>query len=51
MWGEKEFLLIFVHIYWFDQKHLFKQILILLRIYSLKHVKKNKLSEYFKAPF
>ena len=51
MWGEKVFLLIFVHIYWFDQKQLFKQILILLRIYPLKHVKKNKLSEYFIAPF
>ena len=51
MWGEKVFLLIFVHICWLDQKQLCKQILILLRIYPLKHVKKNKLSEYFNAPF
>ena len=30
--GEKQFLLIFVPFYWFDQKHLFKQIQIFLRI-------------------
>ena len=32
IWGEKHFLLIFVPFYWFDQKELFKQIQILLRI-------------------
>ena len=31
-WGEKQFLLIFVPFYWFDQKQLFKQIQIFLRI-------------------
>ena len=51
MLAKKVLFLIFVHIYWFDQKQLFKQILILLRIYPFKHVKKNKLSEYFIAPF
>ena len=32
LWGEKQFLLIFVPFYWFDQKQLFKQIQIFLRI-------------------
>ena len=31
-WGEKQFLLIFVPFYWFDQKQLFKQIQIFLLI-------------------
>ena len=31
-WGEKQFLLIFVPFYWFDQKKLLKQIQIFLRI-------------------
>ena len=31
-WGEKQFLLIFVPFYWFDQKQLFEQIQIFLRI-------------------
>ena len=31
-WGEKQFLLIFVPFYWFDQKQLFKQTQIFLRI-------------------
>ena len=43
---EKQFLLILLPFYWFDQKQLFKQINILF-----KHAKKNKLSEYFSAPF
>ena len=30
--GEKQFLLIFIRFYWFDQKHLLKQIQIFLRI-------------------
>ena len=30
--GEKQFLLIFIPFYWFDQKQLFKQIQIFLRI-------------------
>ena len=41
----------FVPFYWFDQKVLFQKFLILLRIYPFKHVKKNKLSDYFSAPF
>ena len=32
LWGEKEFLLIFDTFYWFDEKELFKQIQIFLRI-------------------
>ena len=32
IWGEKQFLLIFVPFYWFDQNNLFKQIQIFLRI-------------------
>ena len=41
----------FVPFHWFDQKVLFQKFLILLRIYPFKHVKKNKLSDYFSAPF
>ena len=51
-WGEKQILLIFVPFYYFEQKGLFKQILIFhldLPLYKL--VKKNKLSEYFSATF
>ena len=36
LWGEKLFLLEFVPIYWFDQKQLFKKILILLRLYPFQ---------------
>ena len=44
------FVLIFIPFYWFDQKHLFKEIQIFLRIlYLFKHGKKTKLSEYFIA--
>ena len=32
IWGEKQFLLIFIPFYWFDQKQLFKQTQIFLRI-------------------
>ena len=49
--GEKQFLLIFVPIYWFDQKLLFKQNQIFLRIAPFKPGKKNKLSKYFDARF
>ena len=34
--GEKQFLLIFIHLYRFEQKHLFKQILIFLRIFTFQ---------------
>ena len=44
------FFLEFGPFYWFDQKVLFQNFLILLRIYPFKHVKKNKLSDYFRAP-
>ena len=33
LWGEKQFFLEFAPFYWFDQKELVKQIIILLRIY------------------
>ena len=36
LWGEKHFLLIFVPIYRFDQKELFKHILILIMIYPFQ---------------
>ena len=49
--GGKQFLLILVPVYWFDQKQLFKQIQIFLRICPFKHIKINKLSEYFSARF
>ncbi len=51
IFGGQKFLLIIVPFYWFEQKQLFKQILIYHRIYPLKDVKKNKLSEYISAPF
>ena len=45
LWGEKKFLLIFVHFYSFDQKHLFKQIQIFLRTCPFPNMfKKNFLS-------
>ena len=37
-WGEKQFLLIFVHFYWFDQKQLFKQIQIFFTIFSFSNL-------------
>ncbi len=50
-WGEKQFLLIFLPFNWFDQKQLFKQIQFSSTFAPFKHVKKNKLSEYFSAFF
>ena len=38
LWGEKRFLLIFVSFYWVDQKKLFKQIQIYLRICSFSNL-------------
>ena len=50
--GEKQFLLTFIHFYWFDQKQLLIQIQIFLQDFPLfKHGKKNKLSDYFSACF
>ena len=40
-WGEKQFLLIFVPFYWFDQKQLFKQIQIFLRICPFSNLWRN----------
>ena len=51
IWGEKQFLLIFVTLYWIDQKQLFKQIQIFPGFSPFKHGKTNKLSEYFSALF
>ena len=44
--GEKQFLFIFIRFYWFDQKHLLKQIQIFLRIYPFSNMvrKRNSLS-------
>ena len=45
MWllcGEKQFLLIFIPFYWFDQKLLFKLIQISSGFVPLKHGKKKK---------
>ena len=49
--GVKQFLLIFIPFYWFDQKQLFKLIQIFSGFAPFKHGKKNKLSEYFSAHF
>ena len=50
--GEKQFLLIFMRFYWFDQKHLLKQIQIFPQdLPFFKHGKKNKLSEIISARF
>ena len=51
IWLEKKFLLRFPPFYLFDQKQLFKQIQIFLRISPISYMLKNKLSEYFSAPF
>ena len=51
LWGEKQFLLIFVTLYWIDQKQLFKQIQIFPGFSPFKHGKTNKLSEFFNALF
>ena len=47
--GEKQFLLIIIHFYWFNQKLLFKQSKFSSEYAPFKHGKKNKLSEYFNA--
>ena len=45
--GEKQFLLIFIHFYMFDQKMLFKHIQIFLRIFPFSNmVRKNKRSDF-----
>ena len=44
LYREEQFLLIFISFYWFDEKELFKQILIFLRICSLQIWKKKFLS-------
>ena len=41
LWEEKQFLLIFVPFYWFDNKHKFKQVQIFLRICPFSHLLKN----------
>ena len=52
IWGEKQFLLIFVPFYWFDQNNLFKQIQIFLRIcIFLNMVRKKKSSEFYQYSF
>ena len=48
--GEKKFWLIFVNFYWFDQKHLLKQIQISLKICHFQTWLKKK-SDYFSARF
>ena len=47
LWGEKQFLLIFIPFYWFEKKKLFKQILIFLSIYQFSNMvrKTNFLSK------
>ena len=51
LFGETQFLLIFVPFYWFVQKQLFKQIQFSSGFAPFKHGKKNKHSEYFSARF
>ena len=49
--GEKQFLLIFIPFYLFEQKSLFKKILIFLRICPFQTWSKKFSSEYFSARF
>ena len=49
--GEKLFLLIFIPFTWFEQIHLFKQILIFPGIFPFQTCSEKKLSEYFSARF
>ena len=52
LWGEKQFLLIFVPFYWFDQKKFFfLNPNISQDLPLFKHGKKNKLSEYICVRF
>ena len=50
-WGEKQFLLIFVPFYWFDQKKFFKQIQIFHRSCLFQTWLEKQISEYFSACF
>ena len=47
--GEKQFLLIFIPFYWFDQKYFLNKSKFSSGFFHFKHGKKNKLSEYFIA--
>ena len=51
LWRKKQFLLVFIHIYWFFQKQLFTQIHIFLRICPFSDVVKKQNFKYFRARF
>ena len=49
--GEKQFLLIFIPFYWFDKKNCLNKSKFSSGFFPFKHGKKNKVFEYFSAPF
>ena len=49
LFGEKLFLLIFIPLYWFDQKQLLKQIKFFSVVATFQHGTKNKNFEYISA--
>ena len=51
LWEEKQFLLIFIPFYWFDQNSSLNKSKYFLDLSLFKNGKKNKLSEYFSARF
>ena len=51
LFGEKQFLLIFIPFYWFNQKKLFKQIQIFLRFFPFLNKVRKKISDYFSTRF
>ena len=51
IYGEKQFLLTFIPIYWFDQNSCLNKSIFSKGFAAFKHGKINKLSEYFRARF
>ena len=51
LWGEKQFLLEFDPFYWFDQRELYKPILILLRIYPFQRCCEKQIYWVFQCSF
>ena len=51
LWGEKQFLLIFIPFYWFEQKKKFKQILIFLSICQFSNMVRKTYFWVFQCSF
>ena len=51
LWGEKQFLLIFIPFYWFEQKKKFKQILIFLSICQFSNMVRKHTFWVFQCSF